>query len=90
MMDDNSKVFRRCEELWTCLSQTAFKTLDDETSGEHVSVDDTHLYLMSIFGIQGHPRMHVHSPLSPERNDQLPVGFLTEMRQLSLSVNCVE
>ena len=91
MMDDNSKVFKRCEELWTCLSQTALKTLDAETR-DVISVDDTLMYLLAIFSINGHPRMNARPPLSPEKEnvDKLPVGFLDDKRQLCLTDNCAD
>jgi hypothetical protein len=90
MMNDESKVFKRCEELWTCLTQTGIKTLGDSIQGEFVSVDDSWIYLMAIFGIEGHKRMGVAPPFSPERQDNLPVGFLNKNRQLSLTPNCVD
>ena len=67
MMNDESKVFKRCEELWTCLTQTGLKSLGENANGEFVSVDDTWLYMMAIFGIKGHKRMGISPPFSPER-----------------------
>ena len=90
MMNDESRVFKRCEELWTCLTQTAMKTLEEDEQVEFVSVDDAWMYMMAIFGIQGHKRMGVEPPFSPEKIDNLPVGFLDGNRKLCLSTNCVE
>lgn len=45
---------------------------------------------MAILGIQGHRRMGVAPPFSPERTDDLPVGFLDENMKLNLTDNCID
>lgn len=96
MENDQSQEFKKVEEIWLSLLKCAQHPQQKKaTRKQAISVGDTKLFLMAIFGIRGNKRIgqddeklaEFQNQQTPE--NQLPYGYLNEQNQLCLTEKCV-
>jgi len=85
MENDKSQEFKKVEEIWLCLLRCAQHPSQKKTTKKQViSVGDTKLFLMAIFGIRGNKRLGrdedglIEFQNQHSTEDQLPYGWLNQ------------
>ena len=89
MQNDNTLEFKRVEEIWLCLLESARSLSMEMVAPQMVQLGDVKLFLMAILGVTGNKRLGLSRPTNSARFE-LPYGWLDENNQLCLSDKCVE